>query len=193
MPTPQTQDSGLLVAVQSLLAAGCATIHRGPRRRAGHDPKPPASCAALTIGHVLEDQILALDPEHLSAADVATLAKGPTPQIMLLRGGVVGVYLVMESFGEFLVGMGYPEAKIRNPIDGDWSYSPYDYSDRLAGIAAWYYEHDGVRPMLVGHSQGGLYVVKIIKELAGQRSDTRSGRGIRESARPRTGRRSPIR
>ena len=29
------------------------------------------------------------------------------------------------------------------PGDGEWSYSPYDYSDRLAGIAVWYYEHDG--------------------------------------------------
>ena len=125
---------------------------------------------SISIGHVLEDQILAMDPDHISAADVTTLAKGPTPQIMLLRGGIFPVYLVMESFGEFLVGMGYPEAKIRDPATGDWSYSPYDYSERLAGLVAWYYERDALRPMLVGHSQGGLYAVKILKDLAGQRS-----------------------
>ena len=76
----------------------------------------------------------------------------------------------MESFGDFLIGMGYPESKIRDPATGDWSYSPYDYSDRLAGLVAWYYERDAMRPMLVGHSQGGLYAVKILKELAGQRA-----------------------
>jgi pimeloyl-ACP methyl ester carboxylesterase len=134
---------------------------------------PQASFSVLrsvSIGHVLEDQILAMDPERISAADVATLGMGPTPRIMLLRGGIYGVHLVMESFGEFLVGMGYPEAKIRDPATGEWSYSPYDYSDRLAGLIAWYYERDALRPMLVGHSQGGLYAVKILKELAGQRS-----------------------
>lgn len=133
------------------------------------NPESFSVLRSVTIGHVLEDQILALDPDHLSAADVKTLAAGPTPQIMLLRGGIYGVHLVMESFGEFLVGMGYPEAKIRDPATGEWSYTPYDYSERLAGLVAWYYERSGVRPMLVGHSQGGLYVVKILKELAGQR------------------------
>ena len=77
----------------------------------------------------------------------------------------------MESFGEFLVGMGYPEAKIRDRATGDWSRTPYDTSQRLAGMVAWYYERDGMRPMLIGHSQGGLYVVRILKELAGQNAD----------------------
>ena len=165
----------LLAMALTLVAAGCATVPRPP-------PAPPASYAqkpenlsvlrGIAIGHALEDRILALDPERLSAADVATLAAGPTPQILLLHGGVYGVQLVMESFGEFLVGMGYPEAKIREPVTGEWSYSPYDYSARLAGLVAWYYEHDALRPMLIGHSQGGLHAVKIIKELAGQRSDS---------------------
>jgi len=163
----------LLSSLLALIVAGCATIPPVP-------PAPPPSYAqqpeslsvlrGIAMGHVLEDRILALDPEHLSAADVATLAEGPTPHILLLHGGVYGVQLVMESFGEFLVGMGYPEAKIREPVTGEWSYSPYDYSARLAGLVAWYYEHDAMRPMLVGHSQGGLHAVKIIKELAGQRS-----------------------
>jgi hypothetical protein len=40
----------------------------------------------------------------------------------------------------------------------------------LAGICAWYYEKEGLRPMLVGHSQGGFQVVKILDCLAGERS-----------------------
>ena len=74
----------------------------------------------------------------------------------------------MESFGRFLTGMGYPEASIRDPGSGDWSYSPYMHTTQLAGLVAWQYEHDGMRPMMVGHSQGGLYAVKILKDLAGE-------------------------
>jgi len=122
----------------------------------------------------LQSRLLALDPEHISDRDVRdTLAKGPTPRIMLLHGGVYPVHLVMESFGEFLVGMGYPEARIRDPGNGDWSYSPYLLTSQLAGLVAWQYEHDGLHPMLIGHSQGGLSAVKILKDLAGWNGDLR--------------------
>ena len=63
--------------------------------------------------------------------------------------------------------MGYPERMIRDPGDGDWSHSPYEDSAQQAGEIAWYYEHDGVRPMLIGHSQGGIQAVKMLHELAG--------------------------
>jgi len=117
----------------------------------------------------IQDRLLALDPEHISEKDVReVLAKGPTPRIMLLHGGVYPVHLVMSSFGQFLTGMGYPEAKIRDPGNGDWSYSPYLRTEQLAGLVAWQYEHDGLRPMLIGHSQGGLAAVRILKDLDGQ-------------------------
>jgi hypothetical protein len=162
----------LLAAVLALIVAGCATVPPVTTvPSATSAPQGLSILRSLTIDRALEDRILGLDPEHISEADVATLASGPTPHIMLLHGGIYPVHLAMESFGEFLVGMGYPEAKIRIPLTGDWSYTPYDYSERLAGVTAWYYEHDGMRPMLIGHSQGGLYAVKIIKELAGQRSE----------------------
>src|SRR5205823_3972326 len=45
--------------------------------------------------------------------------------------------------------------------------SPYGSSDRLAGEIAWFYEHDGVRPIMIGHSQGGMQAVKILYQLAG--------------------------
>jgi hypothetical protein len=115
-----------------------------------------------------EDRILALDPDRITDDDVRnSLAEGPTPRIVLVHGGVVGVYLVMASFGKFLVGMGYPESRIRDPRDGAWSQNPYASSERLAGELAWYYERDGMRPMLIGHSQGGMQTVKALYELAG--------------------------
>ena len=73
----------------------------------------------------------------------------------------------MASFGRFLAKMGYPEAKIRDPQDRSWSISPYESSADGAGLVAWYYEHDGARPMIVGHSQGGIQAVKILYELNG--------------------------
>ncbi|CAG0961097.1 hypothetical protein BURK1_00722 [Burkholderiales bacterium] len=123
---------------------------------------------ARAIDPALEERILALDPERVSGRDVAeVLSKGPAPQIMLVHGGIFPVHLAMTSFGVFLSEMGYPDAKIREPRWGEWSYTPYSSTARLAGILAWHYEQDGMRPMIVGHSQGGLYTVKILKELAG--------------------------
>jgi len=47
---------------------------------------------------------------------------------------------------------GYPEASIRNPGDGTWTFSCYESSDMIAGMIAWYYEKEGMRPIIVGHS-----------------------------------------
>lgn len=124
---------------------------------------------ALKLDRALEDRILALDPARVTAREVAeVLSKAPAPQMMLVHGGIYPVHLAMTSFGGFLTEMGYPEAKIRLPRSGDWSYSPYSTTESIAGTLAWHYEQDGMRPMIVGHSQGGLYAVKILKELAGK-------------------------
>ena len=160
-----------LVLAAAFALAACATQ---PVPITVLEPKAGGHTAleALTIDRALEDRILALDPARVSEADVAqVLSKGPAPQIMLVHGGVYPVHLAMSSFGAFLTAMGYPEAKIRSPGTGDWSYSPYSTTDRLAGIIAWHYEQDGMRPMIVGHSQGGLYAVKILKALAGRYGD----------------------
>ena len=153
------------------LCAGCATF--ADRAAAPALLEPVAGertvLRARAVDRAIEDRILALDPERVSAADVAqVLSKGPAPQILLLHGGVYPVHLAMTSFGSFLVAMGYPEAKIRPPSGDEWSYSPYTSTARIAGILAWHYEQDGLRPMLVGHSQGGLYAVKVLKALAGR-------------------------
>ena len=72
----------------------------------------------------------------------------------------------MISFSHFLIGMGYPEASIRNPDDGTWTFSCYENSKMIAGMIAWYYEQEGMRPMIVGHSQGGFQYVRVLDDLA---------------------------
>jgi hypothetical protein len=111
-------------------------------------------------------QIVELDCARVTAADVASkLAHAPAPRIILLQGSLTTV--TMEPFGEFLVLMGYPERQIRDPGDGRMSWPSSGDSLRWAGLLAWYYEQEGMMPMLIGHSQGGMMVIRILYELAG--------------------------
>jgi hypothetical protein len=159
----------LHAAAACLLAvAGCATPPSKPPEPA---PVAMAVLRSLALDRALEDRILALDPDRITDDGVRTLAAGPAPRIILLHGGVFPVYLAMVSFGRFLIGMGYPDAKIRDPGDRRWSYSPYQDSAEIAGFVAWAYERDGMRPMLIGHSQGGIQAVKVLRELNGEFGD----------------------
>ncbi|MGE5087936.1 MAG: hypothetical protein ACM3QY_02330 [Candidatus Levyibacteriota bacterium] len=164
---------GALVAT---LAAGCATQAPAPDADAvlalpvasASTLQPAADPFASMPPADIQARLLALDPDHVSDRDVReVLAKGPTPRIILLHGGIYPVYLLMKSFGLFLVGMGYPESRIRDPRNGDWSYSPYEDSADIAGMVAWQYEHDGLRPMLIGHSLGAMQVARVLHQLAG--------------------------
>jgi hypothetical protein len=166
---PSRATGRLWVAVALAMAlAGCATT---PLEVPPDDLRGVTAGSvlrSLTIEPALEERILALDPDRISDADVRNvLAKGPTPRIVAIHGGIYPVYLLMESFAQFLIGMGYPEQKIRDPGDGAYSRSPYEDSERQAGEIAWFYEHEGVRPMLIGHSQGGIQVITILHELTG--------------------------
>jgi len=153
-----------------LLAAGCATLPDATTDGADRQPVVAGSVlASFALTPELEASILALDPQRISEDDVrSVLGKAPTPRIMLLHGGVYPVHLAMTSFGKFLVGMGYPEQKIRQKPDGRYSESPYTSSSKIAGEIAWYYEHEATRLMLVGHSQGGMHALKVLDELAGE-------------------------
>lgn len=152
-----------LVLFVAVAVAGCGV--RPLRAPDDPAPSPPPRAAP---DRAVEDRILALAPARVSEGDVRdTLAKGPAPRIMLIHGGIYPVHLSMTSFGEFLTGMGYPESSIRDPYDGSWSHSPYEDAERLAGIAAWYYERDGMPPMIIGHSQGGMQAVKVLHVLDG--------------------------
>lgn len=122
----------------------------------------------IQLGQTLQEKILKLDPERLSEEDVRdVLSKSPAPQILNIHGGIWPVHLCMISFSEFLIRMGYPEVSILQPQNGCFSYSCYFDAKPLAGAVAWHYERDAMRPMLVGHSQGGIQVMKVLHELAG--------------------------
>jgi hypothetical protein len=121
---------------------------------------------ALHLDRETEERILALVPEKISDAEVqSVLARGPSPRIINLQG-VAGL-VTMAPFAEFLIAMGYPEERIRNPRDGALSYNSSGNSAQLAGALAWYYEREAMMPMLIGHSQGGMMAVRVLYELAG--------------------------
>ncbi|MFO1312693.1 MAG: hypothetical protein U1F41_11595 [Burkholderiales bacterium] len=112
----------------------------------------------------------ALDCESLAGIDASTRMQGlPAPRIVSLHGSVP--IITMEPFAEFLMGMGYPETALRDPYDGSLTRSSYADSEALAGSLAWYYEHDAMRPMVIGHSQGGMMVMRVLHELAGDFND----------------------
>lgn len=161
------------LALTALMASGCETepsVAADPARLA----RSPAQSVlpSVTADRAVEDRILALDPTRVTADDVRnTLSKAPAPQIILVHRGIIGVYLAMVSTGQFLTAMGYPENRIRHPGDRRWSHSCYENSAQIAGLLAWYYERDAMRPMMIGHSQGGVQAVKVLYELAGQFND----------------------
>jgi hypothetical protein len=139
------------------LLAGCAHVDRKP-----YLPVTDPS----SFSRELRDRILALDPEHLSEEEISqVLSKCPAPRMILFEGSLRLVS--MESFAKFLVAMGYPEDRVRDPRNGAYSYSSYADSRILAGMIAWYYEKEGMRPIVIGYSQGGMLSVRILHELAG--------------------------
>lgn len=163
-----------LAFLLALIVAGCATVPTASDRARleAQQLRPGSVLAETRVEPALQNKIFALDPERVGDSDVRTvLAAGPTPRIVTLHGGIYPVHLVMESFARFLIGMGYPESKIRHPGDGRLSHSPYENSAQIAGLIAWYYERDGMRPLVVGHSQGGIQAVKVLHELAGDYGD----------------------
>ncbi len=93
------------------------------------------------------------------------LSRVPAPRIVLLQGSVPLV--TMEPFARFLIAMGYPANRLRNPRDGAFSYSSFADSAQLAGELAFDYEQSGMEPMLIGHSQGGMLAIRTLYELAG--------------------------
>ena len=116
-------------------------------------------------------EILALDCGRITPADVARLlVRGPTPRIILLQGSLA--VITMDPFGEFLIAMGYPAQRIRDPRDGRLSQSSFGDSRMWAGTLAWYYESEGTMPMLIGHSQGGMMAIRILYELDGAFHDS---------------------
>jgi len=149
VPRPSCSIRALVLVVISLVVAA-------PVLAAGAHGSAPVDPAALQ----------ALDCDRLDGTEASVALAGlPAPRIVLLHGSVPIVN--MEPFARFLIGMGYPQDSLRDPADGSLTQSSFGDSAALAGALAWYYEHDGLRPMLIGHSQGGMLVMRTLHELAG--------------------------
>jgi hypothetical protein len=146
------------------LFAGAALGDSGAATAPAPDNRTPR--IALDLDRETEERILALAPEQISDLDVrSVLARAPAPRIIDLQGSLAVV--TMAPFAEFLIAMGYPKERVSNPRDGTLSYPSFADSAHLAGTLAWYYEHEGMVPMLIGHSQGGMMAVRVLHELAG--------------------------
>lgn len=148
----------LILRVRAVLmaAAGLLAAFAAPSQASG----------AAAIDAAVAARLRTLDCSHVSAADVRdVLSRAPAPRIMLLQGSVPLV--TMEPFARFLIAMGYPADRLRNPRDGALSYSSFVDSARLAGSLAYDYEQSGMEPMLIGHSQGGMLAIRTLYEFAG--------------------------
>jgi hypothetical protein len=147
---------------------------------------PVAAAAALpSIEPAIAAHLATLDCAGVSAADVAdTLSHAPAPRIIALQGSVPIV--TMEPFAAFLEAMGYPADRLAQPGSGSRSYQSFVDSRRLAGHIAWHYEQEAAMPMLIGHSQGGMVVIKVLHDLAGTRDATPIPVWNPESATPET-------
>lgn len=160
----------LLILLAALCLSSCAVYDRKglPPERAEVMLAKPGS-AAFKPSPELEKRILALDPEHLTDADVReTLSQAPAPRVINLHGGIAPVHEMMISFSHFLMGMGYPQSSLTNPSDGTYTFSCYEDADIITGQIAWFYEREGMRPVMIGHSQGGMQAVKVLYRLAGK-------------------------
>ncbi len=106
-----------------------------------------------------------LDCERVDTKTAASLPADRAPRIVLLQGSL-GI-VTMAPFGEFLEGMGYPAAALVDPRTGEMTTDSDLDGRTLAGVLAWQYERDGVRPLIVGHSKGGGVVIDTLRALAG--------------------------
>ena len=153
------------------LSALAFAAARDASRAAARAVDADAGDRAAELDPAIAARLLALDPENIGARDVAeVLAKVPAPRIILLQG----------SFAPRHDGAvrGVPDrdglsggAASANPRDGRRSTSSFTDSRQLAGTLAWYYETEGMRPMLIGHSQGGMLAIRMLHELAGAFGD----------------------
>ena len=158
----------VLLGVAVLAVSGCATYNRrGLDSQRAREIEAAYESRKDTLSTELKASILALDPEHVTESQIReVLSRAPAPRVFNIHGGIFPVHTRMISFSKFLVGMGYPEFSLTNAADGTYTFSCYESSAKVAGMIAWYYEKEGLRPVVVGHSQGGMQAVKVLYKLA---------------------------
>jgi hypothetical protein len=175
-------DLGRRAACMTIAAGLAAGIGLHARSAGAHPARAPAPAPPPGIAARLGR----LDPERIGPDDVReVLAEVPAPRIIALQGSVTLV--TMEPFAEFLMAMGYPAHKLAHPRDGALSNSSFGSSETLAGTLAWHYEREGIVPLLIGHSQGGMLAIRTLHELAGAFNDELPvWDPVRDAPQPRT-------
>ncbi|MEE9256351.1 MAG: hypothetical protein V3V56_04200, partial [bacterium] len=153
----------LLAAFALAVLSGC------PHERFSWDfgPKELRFSQWRTLSHNLKlaRRILALDPLNIGPAEVKeTLSKGPAPWIMPISPAFPAQFIFKDLF-KFLIDMGYPPGRIGDPRSDDFALSYRERSETIAGMAAWMYERDGMSPMLVGWSAGGITAMAALHDL----------------------------
>lgn len=121
-----------------------------------------ALAPAVTLA---QPRLAELDCGHVDAQGVRTLSAYAAPRVILLQGSVA--FVTMAPFGDFLADMGYPAERLADPVTRERTRSSFVDARRLAGEIGWHYEQDGVMPVMIGHSQGGMVVIRVLHELAG--------------------------
>ncbi len=153
-----------------LLAAFALSVLSGcPHERLSWDFGPKElrfnQWRTLSRNPKLARRILALDPLDIGPAEVKeTLSKGPAPWIMPISPAFPGPFIFKDLF-KFLIDMGYPPGRIGDPRSDDFTLSYRERSEVIAGMAAWMYERDGMSPMLVGWSAGGITAMAALHDL----------------------------
>ncbi|MEO8484847.1 MAG: hypothetical protein ABI585_00775 [Betaproteobacteria bacterium] len=158
MPMPRTWPAP---------AASCP----GSSPRASGGARPLAAfVAALALGAPARAADLAtLDCARAERLTASALPAERAPHVVLLQGSLGIVTTV--PLGAFLAAMGYPAHALVDPHGGAMTTDSDVDGATLAGALAWWHEHDGVRPIVIGHSKGGGVVIETLRALAGARGD----------------------
>lgn len=148
----------LLSFAAVFLAAGCEHSNR---------QKTQAIFAPVRISdRAVLKRILELNPERISAQEVTSLlSKCPAPRVLSFNGGVLNT---MDEFSHFLIAMGYPAQYVRDPVLGTLSYSSYQSSEKVARNVSAVFGQEHLKPMLIGHSQGGCFVMEVLHRVKGK-------------------------
>jgi hypothetical protein len=153
------------VALAALAPFGVAAQALWPAPDRSPMPRPEG------VDRETASRLFGLDPDRIAAGDVRdVLSHVPAPRIIALQGSVALV--TMEPLAEFLITMGFPAARLAHPRDGALTHGSFGSSEVLAGTIAWHYEREGIVPLLIGHSQGGMLAIRTLHELAGAFNDS---------------------
>lgn len=150
-PAPADSFPGSSRLVRSTAALACALA---------------VAAALWAAGHARAADPAAVD---CSRPQAASMPADRAPRVVLLQGAL-GI-VTMAPMGEFLAAMGYPPAALADPRTGEMTTDSDLDGRTVAGMLAWHYEREGVRPVIVGHSKGGGVVIDTLRALAGAYGD----------------------